>query len=321
MAHPPKAAKRSGSSAGLIVALLVLLIIAGGGGFGAWWWLNRPKPPVPTAEPAPTIVAAATPIASPDLSVTPTPEAAPQVTPSPVEEVVQVVKPTPTPAASPSATKSPKPTPTPRGGATPAPDNRAQQAAQINALLGQAQAAETSGRFEAAAGLYDDVLKIDPQNSRASAGKAGAQAAAASMKRTFVAGRTVVRSSKAGKADMGGFDTADVTVAKAPDYSGVIEFEAVPARVKPGDPFKIKITLMNDGKKAFRIASVNVVANVNGSPSAGAGAPPAKDIGLRERVTIAERGATWQADTRSWSLEVTVTSNRGDVITNQLNWR
>jgi hypothetical protein len=112
---------------------------------------------------------------------------------------------------------------------------RTQVAAQVAALLGQADTAARGRNFEAALRDFDEALRLDPQNGQATQGKAAAQSAAASLKRSVAAGRTSMSGKEAKTDDLGGFDTSGVKVAKVPDYSGRLEFEVSPARVLPGD--------------------------------------------------------------------------------------
>ena len=187
-------------------------------------------------------------------------------------------------------------------------------------LLGQADAALSGRNFDAAVAAFDEVLKLDPQNARASQGKAAAQASAASYKRTFAPGRTTL-GGKGAKVDLGGFDTSGVTVAKVADYSGRIEFDTAPTRVLPGDSYSVRIYLVNDGKKPFKISSVSVATTSNGSRAGGPIEVRAREVQLRDRVMLDERTAVWAAGTNSWTLEVVVTTDRDATFTNRLNWR
>jgi hypothetical protein len=137
-----------------------------------------------------------------------------------------------------------------------------------------------------------------------------------------VAGRTSVQAARGGRgSNIEGFDAADVKVAKAPDFSGLIEFAVSPGRVKPGDSFSIRVNLTSDGKKAFRIASATAVVVVNGERSPLAAAPPAGEVAPRQTVALLQSGGTWSENTRSWTLEISVSTTRGDTFTNQLSWR
>jgi len=112
-----------------------------------------------------------------------------------------------------------------------------------------------------------------------------------------------------------------VKVAKVPDYSGRIEFEVTPPRVLPGDSYTVRIFLVNDGKKAFKIGSVTVATLLNGSRSGGPVAARTREIEPRDRVLLDERTAEWAANTTSWTMEAVVGSDRDASFTNRLNWR
>ena len=327
-AKPPQ----SSSATGVIIAIVVLgIAVLAGAGFLAWQYL-KPKgtpvaqatPPPPSPPPGKPPVTAAPATAPPNTEPPPPPvtEAPPPVTQPPATQ------PPPTPAPgkpspSPSAAASPsgKPTAKPPVTTTPAgPTAEELKARQVADLLGQADAAAGAKNYDAAAGLYGQVLGLDPGNAKATEGKAAAQAALAAMKKTFVPGRTSVTGSKQAKGNVSGFDDADVS--KAPDYSGRIEFDASPRSVKPGDGYSIKVYLINDGKKAFKIGGLNVATNVNGSPAGtGSGSPPAKAVDPQARVLLQEASGTWGDNVSSWSLDVTVTDDHGDTFKSSLTWR
>ena len=251
-----------------------------------------------------------------------------------VDEGVTVVK-TPTPttlaaAPSPGTTRAPTPTPSPAT-ATKAtqppvttlpagPSAEAVKAQQVTNLLGQADAAAGAHSYDQAAGLYDEVLKLDPANAKASGGKSAAIASGASFKKSFVAGKTAVSSGKAAKA-LSGFDSEDVSVSKAPDYSGRIEFEVSPTHVKPGDSYTARVFLTNDGKKSFKIGSLTVTTTMNGNKAGGPASAAVKEVQPQQRVSLQETTGTWAEGTNSWNLEVAVVSDHGDSFKNTVTWR
>ena len=314
-----------------VVGLLVLV----GGGFLAWRLLQSKSSP---AAPPPTTLVGVSEAPATTLSAAPPPRPTtpPETTPPApvVEEMVTIVK-SPPPSAAPGASPSPsakaspgaKATPPPKVASAPTPPPvspevaRAQQtAAQVASLLGQAQSAAAARNYDGAAQFYEEVLKLEPQNPQAMEGRSTAQAAALSLKKTFVAGKTTVRSEKAAKGPAG-FDTEDVSVAKAPDYSGRIEFEANPRNVKPGDNYTILVYLMNDGKKGFKLGTTSVTTAVNGAKSGGSIQTKVKDIDPQQRLLLAEMPGVWQGSTTSWSIEVLVASSRGDTFRNLLTWK
>ena len=324
----PRAASSKGGGRYAALGAAALLVL-GGGGFVAWRLVQ--SKPGPTPRP-PTTLASLAEAPAMTLGAVPTPRAPapPEMAPAEpvVEEMVTIVK-SPPPSAPPGARPSPgsRPTPLPKT-ATAAPPTpvspeaaHAQQtAAQVASLLGQAQAAAAARNFEGAAQLYEDVLRLEPQNPQAMEGRSTAQAAALSLKKAFVAGKTTVRSEKAAKGPAG-FDAEDVSVAKAPDYSGRIEFEANPKNVKPGDSYTIRVSVMNDGKKSFKLGSASVTTAVNGARSGGSIQTKVKDIEPQQRIVLAEMPGVWQGGTTSWSVEVLVSSSRGDTFRNVLTWK
>jgi hypothetical protein len=290
---------------------------------------TQPTPPpttvamAPTPEPSPAVVAVdevVTTVSAPPPPPPTTAAAAP----------AQSQRPPATPAATPSARATPTPTPRPSArvaAASPPPPSAppvmeaAPAASRIASLLGQAETAAQGRSFDKAIRDFDEVLKLDPQNGRAVQGKADAQAAAASLRRSFTPGRTSI-SGKAAKADgLGGFETEGVTVTKVADYSGRIEFEVSPPHVLPGDSYTVRIFLVNDGKKAFKLNTVSVNTTTNGSRAGGPVPVRSRELEPRERLALDERTAEWPAGVTSWMLETVVQTDRDATFTSRLNWR
>jgi hypothetical protein len=323
--RPPSAAGRYAALAAVAVLFLI------GAGFAAWKLLQRPAPandagapetavPVTQAPAPPSTVARAEPppmqAAAPDPALEP-----------PVEEAVTIVSSDP-PTTLATAVTTPRPAqPSPAAkAATPAPppttlSAELARAQQVAALMTRAETAAAAWDYAGASATFDEVLKLEPSNARATEGRAQAQAALAALRKGFVAGRTTVTGGKAAKGGLSGFDSEDVSVAKALDYSGRIDFEASPRSVKPGDSFNVQVYLTNDGKKGFKIGNVTVTTAVNGSRSGGPAAVRERDVEPGARVLLTEVPGTWQASTTSWSLEVVVTSSRNDTFRSQLTWR
>ena len=330
--RPPKA--KSGGGAGLLIGLAAVLLLAVGGGGAAWYFLLGPGKAQPTPAPSapPVTLAQATPLPA-------TPEPAPTATPEiPVEETTVPVAP-PTPAATPSPGAKPTPAATPSPGkpspspgakpsaapsAAPTPDAAALRAQQVATLVGQADQAAAEKRFDAALALYDQALQLEPANAQASRGKAQAQAAlsaaAAASKRAFVSGRSVLVGAKTDK-KLSGFESEDVAMAKAPDYSGRIEFEASPRSPRAGEPYTVRVFLLNDGKKDFKIAGMTASTNASGEKSGGPMAATTREIAPQQRALIQELTGVWKDGATSWSLDVSVQSAHGETVKNTLTWR
>jgi len=325
----------AGSNAGKLAAAGVVgLVVVAGGGYAAWRMLQAPAAPTaPLPAPAPTAAAAATPA---PIEVAPVTEPPHEVAPAPVEpvpeppveEAVTIVKTPPPTTAAAVGTKPVSATPTAKATAAPPPTTvspavvQAQQAAaQAAGHVSRGDALATGRDYAGAVAAYDEALKLEPANAKAAEGKALALAAAAALKKSFVAGRTSVQSGKAAKGGLSGFDSEDVSVAKAPDYSGRIDFEASPRNVKAGDSYTILAYLTNDGKKGFKIQGITVNTVANGARNAVPVSPRDRDLEPQQRVLLAELPGTWQADTKTWSVEVSVTSNRNDTFKNSLTWK
>ena len=299
---------------------------------GAYWYLNRAEPAQSASlSPPPPVVAtpAATPMTT--LRAQPTPDPAPTAealpTVAPPEDVVTIVRtatppPRAVPSAAPTVAATPRPVETRRPDPVdPAASARARVATQVSGLLAQGQAAAAARNYDAAAGLYDAALRLDPQNTAALSGKASAASARAHARRAFVAGRTAVQTEKARGGGLAGFDSSDVKLQKAPDFQGRVEFVMTPSSVQPGDPWTLKVYVVNEGKKAIKISALSVATVVNGTRSGTGGAPKNREIAPQQRVVVDELSGTWPAGVTSWSTEVKVTAGKNDTLQSQLTWK
>lgn len=322
-AEAPKA-KASSSSAGLYIGLGIgALVLLGGGAFAVMKMLGGKPPAVAQATPAPAVPTAAptqAPATPPPVVVEPTPTPAVPSTPTPA---VPTPTPVPTPTGKPTPTPSPAkpgatPTPTPAVVTPAGPSADQLRAQQVAGLLTQAEAATGARQYDQAIGHYDEVLKLEPGNAKATSERASAVAARDAGRKRFVAGRTVVTTEKAVAGGISGFEGA--AVQKAPDFEGRIEFEMSPSSgLKAGDPWTLKLFVVNVGKKAIRITDLTATTVVNGERSGGAGAK-AREIAPQARVQVGEMAGAWKDGTQTWSAEVLVTA-KGDSLKNTLTWK
>jgi hypothetical protein len=243
---------------------------------------------------------------------------APAPPPPPVAEATPEATPEPSPAPE-AASPEPSATPARPRGAEARPSPSPSAAAVGGALLADADAAAAAGDFAKAADLYARALEREPESARARAGRETAQAAAASLARSFVLGKTQVEGA-ATRSDMKAFDTRDVSVRKPPEVLGRLEIEAQPARVKPGDAVKLGVFLVNEGTKAIKIAAMNVATLADSVRSSGPVTPAVKEVPAQKRVLLAEVAHTWKP-AKVWRLEVQVTSDRGETYANVLSWK
>ena len=349
LAHGPSARRvAKGGTAGKTIvwtaAGLVGLAAVAGLGYVGWRTLAsssaRPQvrpPALAQATPAPPVPAAATPgpivTASPEASVapsasptTPAATALPAAAPTP--------RPTPTPPGKPTPTPTPqgRPTPTPAAAprsttpaapATTTPQTAAPDTgAQVQALVGQSEAALAARQYDAAIGDADAILRLDPSNTRASALKADAARRRDLARRHFVTGATAVQAQKAGGGGLAGFESGDADVRRAPDFQGRIEFEMTPpSGLEAGTAWSLRAFVVNEGKKPIRVQGVTIVTSTNGAAGGGPVPPKTRDIAPQQRALVGETAGTWADGTSAWSAEVTVTANKGDSLRTTLGWR
>ena len=188
-------------------------------------------------------------------------------------------------------------------------------------LASRAEAARRAGDLDAAAALYDQALRADPANAAAQAGRHGGEHRPRRRPQGLHPQPHDRADAEREVGPGGGFDTADVSVKKAPDFSGRIDFAVNPARVKPGDNYTVQIFLVNEGKKAIKISGVSVTTNLNGSKAARPVPSRVKEVAPAQRALIDEMPGVWPEDVNWWSAEVVVSANKGDCLKNTLTWK
>ena len=212
---------------------------------------------------------------------------------------------------------------------------KAQLAVQANAFLSQADSALAEQKYDAAIALYDETLKLDPQNARALQGKSGAIAARAiaqaaagktGIGKSFVAAKTSAQSAetRAGGAPDDFEMTPDVQVkrgSQASELPGKILFDVDPAQVKPGSPYKVKVYLLNEGSAPIQVKEMIVGAKVNGRGVQAPVPPLTRDVAPQQKALLREIPDLWKEDTTSWSMEVVIRTARGETYKNQVTWK
>jgi tetratricopeptide (TPR) repeat protein len=210
----------------------------------------------------------------------------------------------------------------------------ATQATRALALLTQAENALLARNYDAAIAAYDEALRIDPQNAQARQGRSTAiqartlatAAAAVPAGKTFVSGRTKAASAETRAAGAGpaGFEGGGEVVVKtgtqAAQLPGKIVFDVAPDQVKAGDPYKVRIYLVNEGNAPIEVQSMVIATSINGKSVRGPVPPLSKEVAPRQRALLRELPDTWKEATTSWSMEVTVRTPRSETYTNQVTW-
>lgn len=314
MAGRARARSSTGAGRPLALAFLAVLIFVAGG-VTTYWWMEGQIGPAVAPTPPPDVVAPA-PEATPTLAPTPglagpTPAATPIAEPSPMVGVLGAAPPPPPPRAAPP----PKARPRPPGAraAAPAP------LAKVGDLLSQAETATSQKRYDAAAVLYNQALKIDPANPQARSGRFRVQSLAAG--RRFVLGTTAVESLRGVGRDLEGFQKEGVGVKRAPAVEGDLDLTMEPGELIPGRPYAVRVYLHNRGKRGIEIDHMQVSTVVDGKRSTRPLPPKVKEVGSQQRVLLEELPGLWKDEVKSWELEVVVTSKDQDVYRNRLSWQ
>ncbi len=341
--HPPHAtlptgrrgaARKRRSSSGPLIAGIAVVVVVVAAGYAGWRFVwprlaasAGQTPPVAVAEPTPAAPPATMPpatLAPPTTLAALEPTPPPPTTPAPAATPTPRATPTPTPRST--ATPTPRATPTPASARpTPPPPTTPagpSPAAQAQPLVERAQAALAARQYEGAIGQADAALKLDPGNTRATAVRADAVKRRDLARRRFVSGQTVVQTEKASNADFSGFDTGGADLRKAPDFQGRIEFEMSPATgLDTGTAWRLRIYVVNDGKKSIRVRGLTATTTVNGAASGATLPPLAREIAPQQRALVGETSGSWSEGTTSWKSDAVITANKGDSLRATLNWR
>jgi hypothetical protein len=313
-AGPPGGRRRL--SIGLaLVAVAVLAAVA-----IAWSVLGRrPKPPEVGGQVAPATQPVGGRSEASPLAASPVVVASPPA----IEEDVTVVRPSPgeapglpTPAAAavapPAATPPPikaapataRPTPPPAAPANPVP-----------ALMSQAEQAMAAKRYNEAITKFGEVLKLEPQNAEAAAGKLHAQGERASVGRYFLTAVTMSEG-KASGGGIKGFDGGSVVKSQC---ECAVTYEVTPPNPTQGEPYAVSIFLRNDSKKDIKPQSITASVTVNGSSSNRPVSLVTKEIRRGQKTLVGRLEDIWTAGTTSWSMEAAISAG-GNTYRAQLTW-
>jgi predicted Ser/Thr protein kinase len=305
-------------AAGLIVVAIALVILLP---FGKGVSTVPERPPVTSVGPVPRV--------PPSLAASP---AVRGQAPDVVTEGTLVA-----PARPPVAISSPVPTRQVRPPVEPArgPNQPAVSVAhvneELNAVLGEAEAAFAARQYALAAGFYEQALKADPGNERARVGRDLATRAAATepapraASKAFSLGATTMAGQPARGSAPAGFEESSAVavrpVGQAQASAGKIVIEVEPAEVRGGEPYTVRASLVNEGQATLRIQDVNVMTTVNGRTVGGSIPPANREVPPHQRMLVFSSSDHWKTETTSWSMAVLVRSVKGEIFRNELVWK
>jgi serine/threonine-protein kinase len=206
---------------------------------------------------------------------------------------------------------------------------------RVERLLADGDSALEAQNFDTAIARYDEVLKLDSRNAIARMGRATAvnakvsRAAAVRVPagHSFVAGQTVAESpeTRPDTALASSFEespqvkvTRDTQAAVLP---GRLEFKTEPEAVKPGEPYTLEIRFVNTGTAPIEIKDLVVTTTVNGRRATGPVTPTVSTVAPGQGAALLSLPDRLREDLRSWSLEVSLRTSRGETYRNQLVWK
>jgi serine/threonine-protein kinase len=134
--------------------------------------------------------------------------------------------------------------------------------------------------------------------------------------KSFTPGRTTLTGVAVGKGGPAGFDTAGVT--KPPEFVGQVLFEHTPDTVRPGEPFSVRVVLVNEGRKGVDLKSVSANAYAGGRRIPLTAALLVTELKAGQRAVVTEIQATLPENVPSWLLDVTITSDKGENYRSQI---
>jgi hypothetical protein len=131
----------------------------------------------------------------------------------------------------------------------------------------------------------------------------------------FLAEKTTVTTPSAG--ELAGFESDNVDTRRAPRFEGRLEFEVLPSEVRSGEPFVVRVQLVNEGRRTVRIEGIALAIVEEGRRTA----TPARILQRRApagaRVLVTEYSAVW-SPSRSWSLEAVAAVEGNELVRSRL---
>ena len=111
---------------------------------------------------------------------------------------------------------------------------------------------------------------------------------------------------------MAGFESSDVSVQQAADLHGQIDIEFTPPAVRAGDTYSIQVTFTNLDRKPLKIRDATLTYRINSETKTENAAPASREPGPNQSVLVAQAGGVWDEGIQSWSLEVVITTDKGE---------
>ncbi len=131
----------------------------------------------------------------------------------------------------------------------------------------------------------------------------------------FLAERTTVTTPAAG--ELAGFESDTVDARQAPRFQGRLEFEVLPAEVRPGKPFVVRVQLVNEGRRSVRVEGLALATVEDGHRTAVPTRVLQRRVPAGARGLVAEYSGVW-SPARFWSLEAVAAIEGDELVRSRL---
>ncbi len=137
--------------------------------------------------------------------------------------------------------------------------------------------------------------------------------------RAFEADATSIATPATGGGPLG-FDSEGVSARRTPEFNGRLRFEVVPATVRPGDTFVVRIHLSNEGRRTLRVRAIAVATLIDGERKTAPVRGVERELPAQRSGVVGEYSGVWR-DVDTWALDTVVTSDRNETISARLRAR
>jgi hypothetical protein len=87
--------------------------------------------------------------------------------------------------------------------------------------------------------------------------------------------------------------------------------------VHPGDPFVVRLRLVNESRRSVRVRSLEVLVVAEGHRTRVDAKTLERSVEGQQEQIVAEYSGVWR-EAGPWALEAVLTTDRGETVTNRL---
>jgi hypothetical protein len=112
-----------------------------------------------------------------------------------------------------------------------------------------------------------------------------------------------------------GFDSTDVR--RPVEFIGRLLFQVVPPSVRAGDPFVVRLRLVNEGRRSVRVRSLETAVLFDGRRTPVESKIVQREVEPQREGIVAEYSGEWR-EAGPWALEAVLVTDRGERIASRL---